>query len=399
MSPDVEDLKKIKGIGASTEERIKDTLDIDSIEELAALSTEDLMKVDGIGNKTAENILENAKALIRECGRCESRLVGEKVCESCLEELEEQYEGLSDEIDYLDIPEEVQNQLGDTLSNIRSHIEKGEIEKGFETAEDLKDDVKDNIIFSDLVEQVDKKMDENSDVIDFSIYNKKVKTLTELWKKGKYERGIKRAKKILDYIDDEKNLGELDKSELKELDITEFCRKISGVKSLTGEKLYKQGYKSVKAVGSAGQIQIVEDTGIKGEEADVLIKRIRDFVGEIEFEVERREVEESPEEEEEEEEEERSKDVFLEIESPEQLRKERKEQEKRIRRDKRPEKEPKARPKVHVTSEKEITKEKRSVITVDEDEETADKGKLIYWIPALILPIIFIGLAIVLFFL
>ncbi|MEF8873327.1 MAG: helix-hairpin-helix domain-containing protein [Candidatus Thermoplasmatota archaeon] len=405
MSSDREDLKVIKGVGASTEERIKETLDVESIEELADLSKEELVEVKGIGEKTAETILENAEDLVRKCGRCQSVLVGEEKCESCLEELEEKYEALKEEIESLDLLEEVEIQLDSSLSKIESYIEEGDVETGFEAVESLKEDVKNTIVFSNLLKQVNKKMDENSEALDFSIYNKKVEILTKLLEKGKYERGIRRARKILDNIEDEKSLAELDRDELKDQDITEFCRKIAGVKSHTGEKLYKHGYNTVKEVGSAGQIQLIEDAEIDGDEADVLIKRIRDFVGDIEFEVDRREREKPKEEEEEEKEEkEEEEDVFLEVEPSEELREKREEQ-KRKKREKRgeerPEKEPKTEPKVHVPAEKEVTQEGKAVIKEEEKvaEEEVSEIKKIYWVPAVLLPIIFIVIGIVLFLL
>ncbi|MFW6144534.1 MAG: helix-hairpin-helix domain-containing protein, partial [Candidatus Natronoplasma sp.] len=378
---------------------LKETLEIEGIKDLLELSKEDLTKVKGIGEKTAEKMLSDAEDLIKTCSGCGKELIGDETCEECLEELEDDLEGLKEEVKDLNPPEEVEKRLETTLSDIESYIDERNVETGLEAIDSLKEDIKGTIILSELLEEIEKKIDENSSFIDFSIYNKKLETVENLFKKGKYERAKKRADRILEYIEDEKELSLLDRKELKDKDITDFCRSVAGVKSLTGEKLYKQGYHTVKEVGSAGQIYLVEDTGIDGEEADALIKRIKDFAGDLDFDVDREDLgrKETPEEEGEAEEEE----VFLEIESPEQLKEKTKEQEKKERgkrRGDRPDKIPKSKPQLQVVKQEGLT-QKKKMITKEEEGEEKHRVDKIYWLPAVVLPLLFFLIALVLFFL
>ena len=51
----------VRGIGVVTAEKITDTLQLETLQDLINLKTDDLMSIEGIGEKTAKNIIKNIK--------------------------------------------------------------------------------------------------------------------------------------------------------------------------------------------------------------------------------------------------------------------------------------------------------------------------------------------------
>lgn len=376
MASDDIGLEDIKGIGSSTKKRLKNTLNIEGVKDLAKLSKEDLMEVQGIGKKSAERILSNVKELVDECERCGSLSLKDEMCGDCLDDLSIGLKRTERKIENLELLEEAKKPLKESLEEVRSYKE--DLQEAFDSFEDLEEDIKRAKRFPKLLNTVEERIEDNSDAIDVSFYKEKVESIHTLFRSGKYERSIGWAKSILDQIEKEKSLSQMNREELLSMDITEFCRMIAGVGSMTGEKLYKGGYKTVKRTGAAGAH--IKEAGIKEEEAEILIRKIEALVGKIDAQVQKEERPPPPKPEEKE-------DIFLEVET--------REHHHESRREKRPEKLPERRPSSESYADKEIIFRGKPIIKKDGDN--VEKDVTLYWVPAVILPIIFIIIGIVLF--
>ncbi len=395
-----EGLTQIKGIGDSRAKELKEELNIEKVSDLAGLSKEDLTQVKGIGDKKAEKILESASQFIERCERCGSNIREGKTCPKCREELESILEGWKEEIEELGRSYGIRSRLEEKLVEVKAFKQKGELEEAFKLTDELEEDIKDSEELKTLLDRIDTKIDENRDLIDFSIYNKGVEDVEELLNQGKYKRGIKKGKKLLEHIENEKTLAQMDKEELAQLSIGDFCRKIRGPRAISGEKIHKAGYNTVRDVAKVGAARIEKEGDIDGDTAETIIKRIDDLLGEEEFEVKEKIEEELEELEEEEEEEEETpaEEIFkeaevvqkeeAEVESAKEMFEEITEFEE--------EKEPKKEAKKPSRKEKPQRQIKKSIST-EESEETEITVSKIYWLPAIILPIIFVILGLFLF--
>lgn len=393
------DITSIKGVGGSRAERLKDELEIDEVKDLVQFDKDDLTDVKGIGEKRAEEILTNVNELLEKCGRCGTILHPEERCETCVEELEKDTEHLRRRIDEAEIPVTIKETFEGSLAKIDLSRKEGALDEGFEALDSLRGDLRAAEEVSEQLDTIKTEIDENSDIVDFSIYNRKVEEIKEYFEDGEHEKAKQRAEKLLRYIEDEREFAQMDKEELGQESVVDFSRKTCGIKSIIGEKIYKAGYHTLKDVVKTGPTHLKEEADIDKEMANLVIKRIDDFAGEEEFEVEE-EVEEEIEEEIEplkEEESTKKEEVFKEIEEtkpPKPSKKKKKKKKPRPKKSKevpeRPKKEKPKRKPVQVESLE--PKEEEEV-----PEEVREKEDKKYWIPAILFPIIFAVIALILF--
>ncbi len=400
-------LQRIKGVGSTTEERIKETLDIETVGELLKKSKDELKEVEGIGEKKAEKILENAEELVGECERCGSPKAGKEKCADCSEELEEKLEDFEERLNEYSLPEETKDGFQESIEEIRDYGEEGDFEAGFATLEFTEENLEKSREFSELLPDIEEKKEKYSEIIDVPTYEDKIRSVKSLLKSRKFERGIKKSKQILENIEKEKELSEEDERTFKNKRINDFCRSVAGIRSLIGEKLSDEGLQTVGEVASLEPSELVESADLTEEEAEFLLKRIHELAGDIEFE--KKEIEEEEEEVREEEDSKEEDEIFIEIGSPEEFEQRKKQQEEIIKtkRERRPEKEPPSGPpsKIPGAPDKKVTKKGKSVMKIGEDiygeksdeQEIEEKDIKIYWIPAIILLLIFITAGYLLF--
>jgi len=386
-------------VGSATEERIKETLGIETVGELLKKSKDELKEVEGIGEKKAEKILENAEELVGECERCGSPKAGKEKCADCSEELEEKLEDFEERLNEYSLPEETKDGFQESIEEIRDYGEEGDFEASFATLEFAEENLEKSKELSELLPDIEDKKEKNSEIIDVPTYEDKIRSVKSLLKSRKFERGIKKSKKILENIEKEKEISEEDKRTFTKKRINDFCRSVSGIRSLIGEKLSDEGLQTVGEVASLEPSELVESTDLTEEEAEFLLKRIHELAEDIEFEKEEIEEEEEVREELDSKEED---EIFIEIGSPEEFEQKKKQQEEKIKTkgERRPEKEPPSGPpsKIPGAPDKNVKKKGKSVMKIGEDiygeksdaQEIEEKDVKMYWIPALILLVIFI---------
>lgn len=388
-------LTEIKGIGGSMANELRDEFDIKQVTELAGLSKKELTQVKGIGDKKAETILENVSEVLEKCDRCGSKTHKGRSCARCTEELKKIVRELKEEIEQLGLEHGIRSILEKKLDEVKTCTKSGEMGEAFELTEELEGDIKKAEELKKLLDRIDTRMDEYSEMIDFSMCNKEIERIEKLLERGRYERAIKRSEKLLDNLENEKKFAQMHKEDLAQVRIDNFCRKISGPKSITGKKIYESGHRTLRDVAKVGAMRIEKETGINREMAEVIVKRIDDLLGREELELKdeiEKELDEIGEEEEG-----LVDEIFQEGEvfkEKEEERGEEFEEKKESGKgteevsEKKPEKKPKK------TRSRKKSKKKRKKYGSKEEEITVNK---IYWIPAVVIPIIFLILGLFLF--
>ncbi len=291
-------LTKIRGVGSKTAERIKETLDIEGVEDLVEVSKDELKEVKGIGEKRAGRILGNLEDFFETCDRCGENKVEKELCQTCLEDLEKNFEQIKHEIEDIteDLYLEEKDHLVRAMEEIKTSIEEEEPEEGFQLLESLKYDLEGADKLSDKLIKIKKKLDEGRELLYVSAYEKELEKIKDSFKNGVYERGNKRADKIIDYIESEEEYVDMENDEFLKENIVDFTRKIIGTGPRVGEEIYGSGFHTLKEVYQAGSKKIHKKAEIKETTSDILMDKVeslfekkslgieRDLEGEIEEE-------------------------------------------------------------------------------------------------------------------
>ncbi len=291
-------LTKIRGVGNKTADKLKEALDVERVGDLLELSKERLREVEGIGNKRAERILENADSFFEECESCGNRKLEGETCENCLSDLQDDLKKLRKDIE--EIREELGLQGGDhlerTFQDVYESIKDEDVEEGKDLLETLKNDLAKAEELTDLVVEIEDKLD-NGELIYDSAYENELDKIRTSFEKGKYGRGEKRAGKVLNYIENEEEYLEMDEEEILRENIEEFSRKVIGTGPRVGEKIYGNGYHTLKEVYEAGVDTLQRETEIKETTSRILIDKLTSLFERKSLDIESGQVEEKSEEE------------------------------------------------------------------------------------------------------
>jgi len=387
-------ISDIKGIGPTLAERIQQTLDIESIEQLIEIDENQLKEVKGIGSSKAEKILSGLKELIKECDRCGEKFVAEDTCLKCTKELEEELEPLKKDIEYFknDNFQGKSWEIEKTLEKIDSELSEGRFGEVEELINSVDEELNEAQDLSDKLSKIEKKLEEKK-VINLTAYRDELELARDYMRHGDYEEGHNRAEKILDYLEEEKKYQDLDASKLLEESIEEFGKHIMGVGKRDGEKIYGSGLRTLEDIYKAGPNELQKRADIEEVTAERLIAALDSLFEDVEIE---REFEEETLLEREDQKTARIEEIFKDTKESEmeeiQPLSEEEEKEKTER-----------TTKTKKLEEKEVPKKKEEYMSVDEllsiEEEPIQENErnLKHWIPAIIIPIILVIAAYLLF--
>jgi len=390
------EIKDIKGIGPKLAERIQETLDIESIEQLSELTEEQLMEVKGIGSSKAEKILSSLEELTKECDRCGKKFVEEDRCTKCTSELEDKVEPIRKEIEYFknDNFSGKRWTIEKTLEKIDSKLSESKFKEGEELIESAKEELADAQDLSDKLSEIEKMLEEK-EVINLSTYKEELDLAWEYMRYGDYEEAINRAEKILDYIEKEKRYQDIETSELLEENIEEFSRHMMGVGARAGEKICGSGFLTLEDAYKAGSEKLQNEADIEESTAKRLIDALNSLFQEIEIKKEHEEetlLEEGQKPT-------REEEIFRDKREKEETQPESEIEEKE---------ETKSQDKTEKVKKKKVVKkvpkkekEYKSIdelISMEEEQIEEKERELKHWIPAIIIPIILAIAAYLLFF-
>ncbi|MFW6064088.1 MAG: helix-hairpin-helix domain-containing protein, partial [Candidatus Natronoplasma sp.] len=283
-------ISDIKGVGPKLAERIQQTLDIESLEQMLELTEEELKEVKGIGSGKAEKIFNSLEELGEECDRCDQKFLDQDTCPKCTAELEEELEPIRKEVEYFknDNFSGERWELEKNLEKIDSELSEGRFEEVEELMESVEQELAEAQDLSDKLSKIEKKL-EDKKVINLSTYREELELARDYMRYRDYEEGHNRAEKILDYLGEEKRYQDLDTSELLEESVEEFGRHMMGVGTRAGEKIYGSGLRALKDVYNAEQEELQKEAGIEESTAKIVIDALDSLFEDIEIE---REVEE-----------------------------------------------------------------------------------------------------------
>ncbi|MEF8835381.1 MAG: helix-hairpin-helix domain-containing protein [Candidatus Thermoplasmatota archaeon] len=413
------EISDVKGIGPKLAERIQQTLNVQTVEELTELTEDQLKEVKGIGSSKAEKIISNIKELTEECDRCGKRFVGEDTCPKCTTELEEKFEPIKKEVEYFknDNFQEKRWHLVKTLEEIDSGLSEGRFEETEELIESVHGELEEIRDISNKLSEIENKLQEEK-VINLSTYKEELELAWKYLRYGDYEESHNRAEKVLDYLEEEEIYEGVEKSKLLEENIEDFSTHMMRVGPRAGEKIYGSGFRTLEDVYKAGPEELQKKTDIEESTARRLMNALDLLFEDIDIE---RGGKKEPFTIREDQKTEKEEEIFRDTrKEKEKLKEEKEKKEEEI--EVKEEKETKETSEVSETEEKEKTErpketkkdKKKNVVkrkpqkkeepmSVDEllsmEEEPIQKNEreLKYWIPAIIIPIVLAIAAYVLF--
>jgi len=392
-------ISDIKGVGPKLAERIQETLDIGSVEELANLEEGKLTEVKGIGSGKAEKISKSLEEIIEECDRCGQKFVDEDVCPECTAGLEEKLEPLRKEIEYF----KNDNFYGEpwkiekTLEKIDSELSEGRFEEAEELINSIDEEINEAQDLSDKLSDIEKEI-KGKRAINLPCYREELELAREYMRYSEYEEAHNRAEKILDYLEKEEKYEDVDESNLLNENIEEFSRYVMGVGPRAGEKIYGSGFHTLEDIYKAGLQKLRDKADIEEDTAKRLIDVLDSLFEEVDIEKEY-EVTETEEEKKTKEEE-----IFKKTKEEEVAQEESSPVEQKEEKKKKIYKKPRKVKKKKVVKKKKPKKEELTSIeelfSIEEEEQQIQKNErnLKYWIPAIIIPILLAIAAYVLFF-
>jgi len=403
MAEDGTKISEIKGIGPKLAERIKETLDIESVEQLIELEKDKLKEVKGIGSSKAEKIWSSIEELTKECHRCGQTYVGEDRCPKCTAELEEKLEPLKKEIEYFknDNFQGESWKIENTLEKIDSKLSEGRFEEAEELINSVEEELNEAQDFSDKLSDIEKEIEEKK-VINLPTYREELELARKYMRYAEYEEANNRAERILDYLEKEEKYEDVEESELLNEDIEEFSRYLMGVGARAGENIYGSGFHTLEDIYKAGSKKLQEEADIEEDTAKKLINVLDSLFEELEIEKEY-EVTETEEEKKTKEEE-----IFKKTKEEEVAQEEKEEESPPV--DQKEEKKKKTSKKPKKVKKKKVVKKKKpkkeeltsieELFSIEEEQQIQknDEKELKYWIPAIIIPILLAIAAYVLFF-
>ncbi len=400
MTEEETEISDIKGIGPKLAERIRETLDIESIEQFTDVSEEQLTEVKGIGGSKAEKILNSLEDITKECDRCGQKFVGEDICPECSSELKKELEPIEKEIEYFkeDHFQGMKWQIEQTLEKIDSELSEENFRKAEELIGSVEEEVAEAQELSDKLSDIENKLEEEN-VINLSTYREELDLAWDYMRYGNYEECEDRAEKILEYLEEEEIYQDVDPSELLEENIEEFSRYMMGIGPRAGEKIYSSGFRTLEDIYKAGSVKIQKEAGIEETVANRLIDALDSLFEDLEIE---REDETLSETEDQEiiKEEDIFRDTMEEEREEEKIEEEKTKPEPEAEEREEPDKTKKVKKKKVVKKKPE--KEQKGPTTLDEllsmeEESLEEERELKHWIPAMVIPVLLAIAAYVLF--
>ncbi|MFP4142439.1 MAG: helix-hairpin-helix domain-containing protein [Thermoplasmata archaeon] len=278
------EISELDGIGSTYAERIKQTLNVGSIDELAQFDEDDLKKVKGIGKGKAEKISEQLESYRQVCQRCGQTYV-EKTCPRCTEELREELELVKKSLESLkqDVDPDGSWELDEMIENIESELSVGEFEQTVELLDFTKDELAAAEQLYTIMVDIESLLKAESELINRHTYLEAHDSMTRSLRRGNYHRAGLKAKKIREYIEKEKKYQDIDGSELTRVNIEEFSSDMMGLGKREGENVYKEGFHTLKDVYKAGKKGLVK-SGIDEKTSDRLMKILEPIFEDLDIE-------------------------------------------------------------------------------------------------------------------
>ena len=278
-------ITNLDGVGSTFADRIKETLDVKSLEELATFSKEQLTQVEGIGSGKAEKIYDQLEKYAERCDRCGKRYSGEEICPYCIEDFREELDVIEENLVSLkkDVDTEGKWNLDKRIDEIESDLAEGD----FESAREILDFVKDDLAAAEqlygVIYDIEKLLDEEGDLINRHTYEYAMDSMLRSLRHGNYHRAGKKAKKIKEHIEKEEKYHDIETDRLRQVNIEEFSSNIMGIGLRDGEKIYGAGFHTLEKVYKAGE-EGLEEAGIDERTAERLIGILDNVFHEIDIE-------------------------------------------------------------------------------------------------------------------
>jgi len=397
---DIPKISDLDGVGPTYAERIKETLDVTTAKDLASFSREELTQVKGIGSGKADKILEQLEGYSKVCDRCEERFVGEETCPNCTEELEEELDLVKENLRSLkeDVDTEGDWNLDKRVREIESELEEGDFGKAIEILDFAKDELAAAEQLYIVVSDIENLLEKESGLINQHTYQAALRSMIRSLRHGNYHRAGKKAKKIKEYIGKEEKYQDMEKEDLKRMNIEDFSRDMMGIGMRDGENIYGAGYHNLEEVYKAGKERIV-GSGVGEGPAERLMDILESIFHDIEIESD--EITEKSEEEVSKEETlfEGSEVEEQEIKDELEIDQEQEEQvETEVVEEKKPTEEVEEKPPEKEEPSKEIPSTEELFGKENFGEVDKNEVEFKYWLPAILIPIILAIIGYLLFF-
>ncbi|MBS3781988.1 MAG: hypothetical protein KGY66_07635 [Candidatus Thermoplasmatota archaeon] len=401
MPEEKTEISDIKGVGPKLAERIEQTLDIDSVDQLLEITEEQLTEVKGIGSSKAEKILNNIKEMTNFCSRCGEKYVGKGNCPECTAELEEELETIREDIESFkeDTFPEKRWHIGKILEKTGSKLSEGKFKEVTDLITSVREEFAKTQQLSDKLSEVEERLDEKK-AIALSTYEEELRLAREYMRHGDYEEAHNRADKILDYLEEEKRYRDADPLELLKENVEEFSKHMMGIGLRDGEKIYGSGLRTLEDVYKAGSKKLQKKADIEESKAERLVDALDLLFEDLEIERER---EEETLQKRDDEETTKEEEIFSVAQEKKEEEKEKKEtksvsETKKKERPKKPKKVKKKKVVKKRPKKKKGSISTEELLSLEKEQIQKNEKELKYWIPAIIIPIILAIAAYVLFY-